>query len=65
MKKKSLKNLALRKNTISQLDKQANIKGGITGTWFSWIFTDCQQEPEPLPDSVFPRCNSNHGACPM
>jgi hypothetical protein len=63
MKKKTLKNLALKKKTISHLDEQAAIKGGITKTWFSWLFTDCQQEPTP--ETVFPACNSRLAACPM
>ncbi|MGH1384471.1 hypothetical protein [Kordia sp.] len=75
MKKQTLKNLALNKKTVSKLDREAKIMGGAPNSFLCFtiagcetksnIFVCCPQEPEPVPFSVFPRCNSNHGACPM
>jgi len=74
MKKQTLKNLALRKNTISKLDKQASIQGGAAFSMLcpsggpncitkSHIFVCCPQEP--LPASNPEICTGPYGNCPI
>ncbi|MEM6684262.1 MAG: class I lanthipeptide [Bacteroidota bacterium] len=76
MKKKSLKSLSLRKKTISKLDEQAQIVGGVPPSFVcvtiatvaicvtqSYLFICCKGDKGAT--SVFPACDSNLGACPI
>jgi hypothetical protein len=76
MKKKSLKSLSLRKKTISKLDEQAKVVGGVPPSFAcvtiativvcvtqSYLFICCGGDKGAT--SVYPACDSMLGACPM
>ncbi|MGH1384470.1 hypothetical protein [Kordia sp.] len=75
MKKQALKNLALRKKTISNLDRLNEVKGGAVDSTscpldilVSIVF-DCPgpkpKPQEPLPASDPEICSGPYGGCPI
>lgn len=65
MKKQTLKNLTLQKKTISHLAKKNTIKGGAHKRSNLWYCETDSCPQDPTPETVFPRCESGLGACPM
>ena len=55
MKKKSFKNLAFQKKTISNLENVQKANGGKDSFWPETVkFCPIPPEPEPIPPTVFP-----------
>jgi hypothetical protein len=72
MKKKSFKNLALQKKTISSLGKVTGGVGASTSCPLDFlvsIYYDClgpkPKDPEPLPASSPEICTGPYGTCPI
>ncbi|AXG69095.1 hypothetical protein KORDIASMS9_01314 [Kordia sp. SMS9] len=75
MKKQTLKNLALQKKTISNLDQIHQVKGGAAGStscpldFLTSIVFDCPgpkpKPQEPLPASSPEICTGPYGECPI